>query len=178
MLFNTNNVYYIKTVVNLNCIKNILREKEFHIKKSYYILEIYMKNKDNLNKIIKSKKDLEDYVLLSDINNETKQLTIFNKQISKSKVNNILFTKQILEKLNYLEVFHINYDIYEYINKNKEKISIIDLKENGLYIALNKETYKNTNILNIISMFTNKSNLLNPCIDILDVVIKNKLRGD
>ncbi len=143
-----------------NSLKNVIEKLEknnYILDKNYYILDIYMIKKGSLNidKDYFSLKELPDYLILRDYNNEKKELILFNDGMVRGKVKGIFTTKYIVEQLGYERMFNMNEDVYFYVkNTTGNIITIIDIRDNGVYIdkssidniELNKEfDYLNQN---------------------------------
>ena len=142
MYFDMHNMYCIKISDSLENIEKELKKAKFNLRSNSFVLEIYMIKKELYHDIF-SKSFLDDYIVIKDMNNNKKELLIYeeNTVILKGNIKEILKTKKLLENFGYVEFMHINTDIYDYI------------KEYGIYLHLDKKlniknlTDKNTQIV-------------------------------
>lgn len=125
----------VKANNTLDDIVKKLKNNGYFLDKSYYILDIYMINRNIVNEDISfnSLDEVSDYLILRDYNNEKKEILLFNDGIIKGKVQGIFSAKYIVETLGYEQIFTINKDIYFYTDNNNI-ITIIDIKDVGVYI--------------------------------------------
>ena len=154
MYFDMHNMYCIKISDSLENIEKELKKAKFNLRSNSFVLEIYMIKKELYHDIF-SKSFLDDYIVIKDMNNNKKELLIYeeNTVILKGNIKEILKTKKLLENFGYVEFMHINTDIYDYINDENMNINLLDLKEYGIYLNFDKKlniknlTYKNTQIV-------------------------------
>lgn len=149
------NKSYIKIKENYFNLTRKLEDVEYKLEKYYYILDIYMLEKKQKEKIDKYKCDnkfnnIDNLVILRDFNNEYHQVIMFNDEILCSDVKNIFTTKKVLEKLDYVEHTYINQDIAIYI-KNYTQIKILDLKKLGIYIEIDYNSKEKKQILKLLT---------------------------
>ena len=125
----------VKVNDTLNYILQKLTKNGYILDKSYYILDIYMINKNILDSenSFNRLKEVPDYLILRDYNNDKKEILLFNNEAIKGKLQGLFTTKYIVQNLGYEQMFNINKDIYFYTNGNNI-ITIVDIKDIGIHI--------------------------------------------
>ena len=104
-------IFTLKLTESYERIDSKLQSGKFHLNGNYYILDVYMANKNNLMSKLNSINDLQDYLIIRDYNNENKELILFSDGVFRGEVKGIFSTKEIVQKLDYLELFNINQEV-------------------------------------------------------------------
>ena len=97
-----------------------------------------MANKNNLMSKLNSINDLQDYLIIRDYNNENKELILFSDGVFRGEVKGIFSTKEIVQKLDYLELFNINQEVFIYI-KDDIRIKVVNVRNLGIFIEYENE---------------------------------------
>lgn len=131
-------IFTLKLTESYERIDSKLQSGKFHLNGNYYILDVYMANKNNLMSKLNSINDLQDYLIIRDYNNENKELILFSDGVFRGEVKGIFSTKEIVQKLDYLELFNINQEVFIYI-KYDIRIKVVNVRNLGIFIEYENE---------------------------------------
>lgn len=131
-------IFTLKLTESYERIDSKLQSGKFLLNGNYYILDVYMANKNNLMSKLNSINDLQDYLIIRDYNNENKELILFSDGVFRGEVKGIFSTKEIVQKLDYLELFNINQEVFIYI-KDDIRIKVVNVRNLGIFIEYENE---------------------------------------
>ena len=140
--------FYCKIDENIENIHKALLNNKVVLSKESYILDIVMINNTYFKNNICSINDVSDIVLIRDLNNETKEIILFNNELVIGHINKVLPMKALLERLGYNEIFNINEHRYTYFC-GSITFNVVIVRNLGVFLECNNKN----DIINIIKIF-------------------------
>lgn len=137
----------IKLNESLDIILKRFCTKNCVLKRNFFSVDIYMVNKNTKVYNIKNINELKDYAIINDTNGN-RSVTLHQEKDISAKIYSIFLIKDLLYTLGYVELMHINKDIYEFDYYGKHIFNIINVKSQGIFLSI-----KNTQIININELF-------------------------
>lgn len=167
--------FSLKINVSFENINSKLKKLGCALKESYYILDIYMANKNYLKNNVQSINGIPDYLIIRDYNNEKREILLFNDGVFKGDIKGVFSTKVILEKLEYEELFNINKEVFVY-SKDELYFKIVNVRNLGFFLEYDKDSdiIKITKILDDLKINYDKNIIRN---DYADLAFNKYIKG-